>query len=616
VLASLLCGLAFLALAALGPALALQRLARVPIDPALLLPLGWAFAAASYWLSLVTGWPWIFPGIVLAALGCLALPLGPWRIARGPSLAGSLPPFLATVLLLAAVQYGWNRPGPQGEFVLDPLVPYDTGFHVGLARELTLGYPPQVPGISGVTLGYHIGGDLVRGAALRWAGVDPYDSITRLDPTFGALALVLLLRAVATRLSFPPRAVALLPWTLLATDFSFLFASRPEAHWWADLLRGNLLISLCLANPVVPGLAACLAALLCLDRALAAEGRGWLALAGALALAVPAFKVFLGAQLLLGLAAALLLASPQSRSGLLLVAGPPAVVTLALALGEGARSLAVQLAPFDLVRTTRASLGLTALDGPRLAAWALLWIAASLGLRLLALAPALRALSGGRPLAIALAAMGLAAWPLGLLFRVAAPLPFEGQHAVNDAAYFVEQGGALLWIFAVPVVAALADRFGRSEVLGLAGAVALPATLQFVWQKQLWPNDAIPAPMVRAARAVADAGTPGDVVLQRPSARFPPAPVLLFSRRVPFERFTPWLAQFAPPAQLAARHERVHRFFRTPDAQEALAIARELDARFVCLYNGERLRFDPAGLLLPVHEEPEARCFRITEPRP
>jgi hypothetical protein len=611
-LGSLAAGLAFQALAVVLPGLAIQRLLGLRIEPSLVLPLGWALAAGAFWLSLVTGWPWLFPALVLAATVSLALPRGPWRLAAGPGLLGSLPPFLCFAALLGATQYGWNRYGPGGEFVLDPLVPYDTAFHVGLARELTLGYPPQVPGISGITLGYHIGADLVRAAALRWAGVDPYDSVTRLDPTAGVLALVLVLRATGARLGFQPRAVALLPWTLLATDFSFLFASYPQAHWWADLLRGNLLLSLCLANPVVPALALALGALVALDRALSGEGRAWLAPALALALAVPAFKVFLGAHLLLGLAAAFL-APPRARPALLAAATPLALATLLLATGTGARSVEVQLAPLDLVRETRASLGLPRLAETGLAAWSLLWIAASLGLRLLGLAPALRALFGRSALGTALATMALVAWPLGLLLRVGAPQPFAGQRPVNDAAYVVEQGGPLLWIFAVPVIVALADRFGRAEVLGLAAALSLPATGQFAWQKRLWPNDAIPASRVAAARALAAVGAPGNVVLQRPAARFPPAPVLLVSLRVPFERFTPWLAQFAPAAELAARHERVHRFFRTRDAAEARAIARELHARFVCVYDGERLRFDPAGFLEPVHEAPGARCFRIVD---
>ena len=106
--------------------------------------------------------------------------------------------------------------------------------------------------------------------------------------------------------------MALVPWTLFLTDFSFIFAANPQAHWWADLLRGNLLLSLFTSNPIVPALALALGALIALERHRAGEGRGWLFLAAALALAVPFFKVFLGAHLLLGLAVAGLLSGPSA----------------------------------------------------------------------------------------------------------------------------------------------------------------------------------------------------------------------------------------------------------------------------------------------------------------
>jgi len=133
-------------------------------------------------------------------------------------------------------------------------------------------------------------------------------------------------------------------------------------------------------------------------------------------------------------------------------------------------------------------------------------------------------------------------------------------------------------------------------------------------EKAGWPNEAIPAPWVRAMRALARESQPGDVVLQRPGARFPPAPVVLIGRRVPYERFTPWLTQFASPSALEARHERVYLFFRTRDRDQAVAIARELGARFLCLYDGERVRFDTAGLLEPIYEEPAARVYRLRLP--
>ena len=112
-------------------------------------------------------------------------------------------------------------------------------------------------------------------------------------------------------------------------------------------------------------------------------------------------------------------------------------------------------------------------------------------------------------------------------------------------------------------------------------------------------------------RALEAASRPGEVVLQRPGARYPPAPVVLIGRRVAYERFTPWLTQFATPEALEGRHQQVFRFFRTTDRAEAQAIASALGARYVALYGTDRLRFDPSGFLSPIHEESGARVYRI-----
>src|SRR5438034_3528409 len=354
---ALAASLAFAGLALVGPGLAIQRIFRVRVDPCLVLPLGTAVCAGIFWLSLVLEQARVFPaGILLLDLVLLAR-LGPWRQA-GPSLRGALPPFLALVAFLAVTAYPWNHRGPEGDFLLDPLVPYDTAFHVGLARELTLGYPPQIPGVSGFPIGYHFGIDLVRAAALRWAGLDPFDAIARFDATLGALALVLALRAITHRLGASPAAVSLAPWTLLLADFSFVFAPNPQAHWWADLLRGNLLVSLAVANPIVPALAMALGALCAFSRYQAGEGRGHLALAGGLAFAVPFFKVFLGAHLLLGLGVAALLRRGRGLGPFLAVGLPCALATALLALGQGGETVSVVVAPLDLVQVTRESLQL------------------------------------------------------------------------------------------------------------------------------------------------------------------------------------------------------------------------------------------------------------------
>ncbi|MCG6923484.1 MAG: hypothetical protein LJF15_20705, partial [Acidobacteria bacterium] len=95
---------------------------------------------------------------------------------------------------------------------------------------------------------------------------------------------------------------------------------------------------------------------------------------------------------------------------------------------------------------------------------------------------------------------------------------------------------------------------------------------------------------------------------------YPPAPVVLAGRRVPYERFTPYLTQFASKEDLEARHLLVYRFFRTRSRAEALEIVRSLGASYLALYGHDRIRFDASGLLEPIHEEPGARLYRIIVP--
>ena len=271
----------------------------------------------------------------------------------------------------------------------------------------------------------------------------------------------------------------------------------------------------------------------------------------------------------------------------------------------------VVLAPLDLARVTRETLGLAPVEGAGLLAWAALWLAASLGLRLVAVPEALRSLRGSAA-ACVLGTIALSGWPLGLLFRVSAPEVLEGQKVVNDAAYLVEQSGPLLWVFAAIALAGFATSpLRRALALGACLLLATPATFQYAAKKATTPPDRLPAAMVRAAHALERVSRPGDVVMQRPGARYPPAPVVLVGRRVPYERFTPYLTQFASRADLEARHELVYRFFRTTSREEALGIARSLGASFLALYGSDRVRFDTTGVLEPVHEEEGARVYSV-----
>jgi hypothetical protein len=607
--------LLFALLAIVGPGIGLQRLFRLPVDPALVIPLGMAAAAGAYWLA-AAGAVLVFV-LVVALLNLVAV-LWPREIRRapGPPLAGALAPVLALVAVFALTQYRWNRVGPSGEFLIDPLVPFDSAFHAGLTHELAIGYPPQVPGMAGQAIGYHFGLDLVRAAALRFAGVHPYHSINRFDLTLGALALVLVLRAATAALGGSGWAVALVPWTLLLTDFSWIFAGNPQAHWWTDLLRGNLLISLAVSNPLVPALVLLLGAAVALSRHRAGEGRGWLALAAVQALAVPFFKVFLGAHLLLGLGLAALTRRWRTDvPALALVALPCAIATAALVFGQGGTTLEVSVSPFDLVRETRETLGLEPARGLRVAVWAAVWLAASLGVRLIGIPAALKAVGDASAPARTLAWMALAAWPLGLLFRVSAPVTLAGQKPFNDAYVLIEQGGPLLWIFTTLAIARLAAVRGNGVALAAGAALlSLPATAQFVAKKATEPPDPMPAGIVRAMRALETRSAPGAVILQRPAARYPPPPVVLIGRRVPYERFTPFMAQFVPARMMQRRHEDVYQFFRTTDRDEAIELAERLGARHLCLYGPDRVRFDTTGFLRPIHEEPAARCYSMVLP--
>jgi hypothetical protein len=594
-----------------GPGVAIQRLARVRIDPALVLPVGFAACAGLYWLSLALALPWLFPVAVAAVDLGLLWPRGPWLSTSGPSLRGALPPVLALVAFFALTEYPMNRPGPRGEFLLDSLVPEDTTFHVALAFELTVGAPPQVPGLSGVPLGYHLGLPLVRAAAARWAGVHPFDSLSRYEITLTALAAVLALRAIAAALGAGAAAVAAVGWTLLATDFSFLFAWHPTDGAWLDWTDANLLFSLAHANSSVIAMVITLGALLALKRHEDGEGKGWLVLAAGLGFALPHFKAFMAAHFLFGLAVAALLTRRWREA---LVVGAPALVGLAsVVLGRAAAEMRVVVEPFAIARRLMGDLD-QAGGAAAVAAWAVIWTVASLGLRLVGLPEAVRTLRRGALPAAALAAIALSGWPIGLLFRVM-PVDYQGgRPAYNEAWYFIEQSAPLLWIFAAIALAGLIGRGGLRPlaVAAACAALALPSTVQWVVAKRARPVVAIPPAVVEAMAALKAASRLGDVVLQRPEPRrYPPPPMILIGRRVPFTRFIPYLYQGAPRPQLEARLAEVRRFFKTEDPAEALAVARSLGARYVCLYADDAVAFKTEGVLKPLYEQPNVRVYAI-----
>lgn len=605
----ILAAILFVVFAVVAPGTAIMRLLRLPIDPALVLPTGLVVTSVFYGVSLILGCPWLYPvavvGFDLTLLGARRN----WSRAEGPSLRGAWLPLITVVLLLFATQYGQNRLARDGSFGVDPVLPEDTVFHVGLAHELALGYPPQVPGLSGFTLDYHFGYPLIRAAMLRFAGISAWDALSRVDNTLAALALLLTLRAVTAALGGAPRAVTIVGFALIAADLSFILAWNRSVLWWLGLCEGSYaIVSMTQSNSVIPALALCLGSIVAFSRYHAGESRKWLILAALLAAGAPFFKIFTAMHFCLGWGAALLVT--KRWRALALICTPMIAIMALLALGSAGARVEIAWDPLLSVHHARRSLGLVPFDGVRVIPWTILWVGAGLGLRVWGLPAAWSALRSRSATAVPLSVMALSGWPLGMLFRIS---PVESGHPFNEALYFFEQSGVLLWIFAAMELGRLRLRGMRGWMAGLLCALAaLPSTAHFAWIKATRRPLMIPAEIVRGMATLARDTRPGDVILQRPLLlRFPPPPLALAGRRVPFTGMIPYFNQFAPRREVERRRVLVQLFFQSPDPRRALEIARGLKATHVCLFGSDALAFDPRIIADSIHEAETVRIYRI-----
>lgn len=599
--------LAFALLAILLPAVAVLRLLRLRVDPAVVIPLGLALCAGASWLSLASGAGGLFPALVLALDATLLWrPRAGWRLADGPRLRGALWPSAALLLLFAATQFRFNRCEPDGSFALDPLERVDTAFHVAVTWEVSHGLPPQVPGLAGVPMRYHYGPHLVRAAALRWAGTHPYDALARFDLALWAVALVLALRSAAWLLGAPRLVVRLAGWTPLLGDLGYLLVPLLGISFWSELLLTSVQLSLFFANPVIPAVALAVGVLAGLQRARLGQGRGWLAVAALLGLALPTFKIFLAAQLLLGLGLAFLLCREERRA-LVLVAAPCAVVVAVLVLGHQLDSTGTSLLPLGPGRALLARIGLVSPDWGGQLAWSGVWLALGLGLRAFGLLPAWRALRG--PAAgVALAVLALSGWPLRLLLRIIPDGTFD------EGAYFVVHSAVFLWVFALVGLVARAWESRRPGlVLGLAFALSLPNTVQLVAARLATPAERVPPEVLEATRALARVSAPGEVVLQTPFSRWPPPPLVFAGRRLAYTEYLPYMLQFAPVRFSAERERQVRRFFKTGDPREARELAAGLGARLVCVY-GRAPEPGVRAILRPVFERDGVGVYELAGP--
>ena len=581
------------------------------------MPLGLLFSAGAYWLSLVSGWPLLFPSLVaLALLPLLHRPSSIELAADGPSLRGAWPAVAALVAVLAAAEYRANRVDGDGAFRLDVGEHVDTAVHVGVTWELVASYPPQVPGLAGVPMHYHVGTHLVRAAAARWAGIHPYDAISRFDVTLWGIALVLALRSAAHALGLGAAAVRLAGFVPLAADLSFVLGWLLHSPNAAMKLGGNFVEAVLFANSISPAMAAVLAAAVALSRAERGEGGGYRILAAVLGAGVGFLKAFTAAQLLLAIGLAWL--ARRSRLALVPIGAVVALVVLVLALGStappGGESVRVAFVPFAPTNPARIAFGLPEVGGLALALSGLVWLVLSLGLRAVGIPSALRALRRGDVAAASLGALALTGWPLALVLRITA------DPAYDESYYFLQASGLLLWLFALPAFAAFsAGSLLRTAIVLL---LTLPATAELVVRRARAQPERLAPPTVRAMDALRAASCPGDVVLTRPGVALVPPVVVLAGRRVPLAAFIPYWQQFTTPGRVAAREAQVLSFFRAADAASAVEVARGLGASYV-YFSGvaaEGAESRPrsvrqllleAAVLEPVHVEPRAAVYRI-----
>jgi len=593
----------FAVVAVLGPGVALQRLLRVRWDPALVVPLGLVFCALGYWVGLVMGAAWLLP--TLAALLDLLLlrPGFAGPPAEGPSLRGAVPPLVLLVLLFAFTQYRVNRERPDGAFLLDLGEHMDTAVHVGLTWELVAGYPPQVPGLAGVPVRYHVGSHLVRAAAARFAGIHPYDSLSRFDITLWGLALVLALRGAAHSLGLGAGATSVVGYLPLAGDLSFVPGLLLGARFWAFKLGDNLVEALFYANSVVPALCLVLGSVICLRRFEQEGTRGWLALAALSGAGAGFFKVFTGAQLLLALGTAWL--GRRRRLELLAVAAPVALaVALLVASSDAppdAAAVRVTATPLAPTNPARAAFGMPEASGLAYVGSGLAWLVLSLGLRVLGIPGAVRTVGRGDGAGAVLGALALWGWPLATFLSVTA------DPAVDESFYFLQASGLVLWVFAAPVIAAIARR--RVAVLVLLVAYA-PAA-EFVLRKTGQQPEVVPAPAVRAMKALRGASCPGDVVLMQTKVAYVPLPVVLAGRRVALADYLGYWRQFTSFEALAERKAEVRSFFQAEDAESARDAARRLGARFAYVTGRRKQPLEAAGVLEPLFDEAGQHVYAI-----
>ena len=267
-------------------------------------------AALLYLVVLLSDWPPLY-WILLVNLGVAAVVVPfrspqSWRWPRSTRLT------LGLILLAACVPYLLTTgttflPDAEGNLVVDRALQRDVLFHLGVIRSLEHDYPPALLSVSGIRLGYHVGYHLQLAAWARFFAIDAVDGLVRVGALWQLVLLVASAFVLARRFTEHNTARLLSPILILGTGFGYLFFFRPTVDWWSLVFMDVTLVSVFLANPLLPALPLLFTGLALFDDYTRAHGRG--ALVGSIVcyVFILVVKMFLGAQLLAAMALAAVL---------------------------------------------------------------------------------------------------------------------------------------------------------------------------------------------------------------------------------------------------------------------------------------------------------------------
>ena len=564
-------------------------------------------AALIYLVVLLSDWPplyWIL--LVNIAIAAVVVPFRSRQSFRWPR-ATTLT--LGLILFAACVPYLLTTgsrylPDAEGSLVVDRALQRDVLFHLGVIRSLEHDYPPALLSVSGIPVGYHVGYHLQLAAWVRFFEIDAMDALVRVGTLWQLMLLVASAFVLARRFTENNTGHLLSPVLILCAGFGYLFFLRPTVDWWSLVFMDVTLVSVFLANPLLPALPVLFTGLALFDDYTRGEGRGALVGSVVCFVFILVVKMFLGAQLLaaMGLAAVLSWGSRKFLTAFLATSMASLPFLAHTFLAAGGSNTSVGLRPLEIVRYSMEKLDWASaieavaavgrFDAASLA-WVLafvvtlFWIAGFLGVRLLGLRAWARDLwspepGNATPLRRTMAWFVAIGFPVALLFRLA---PAEAQslsrlEAQNDVVWFAAASGILLWFWVADAVR------GRAATIAVL-VLALPSTVQhFVYASSLEP-DRIGIARVLAARAAAALSEPDAIWLDPLDRSRPSLLPYLAGRAVVYDPYVGYDYMFVGRDEIDFRRAALAQFWSSGDLAYRAWVLDHFDVDFVWQQGGD-----------------------------